>query len=260
MFKSRIQLSISESFAKSPKILPGKCAAAFVISQGKVERVSKTVRETTEALLGYDPEGAVLSGKSRSEGIPECAEIDEDAVWNGMVAEIAKKGPVLPKSLESLKEAVEGIRGETVTVLSDQKYSKWKKPDRKSLSGAEKEAKRAEERQRRKLERETVSDERKSNPKSSPTYGIVSKKIAKNPVAMKVYEYFTEPDSNARPEDFEAKIFIDEIDRLLLELTMARGIKRGHPVLQELTFYRVEALIRFPEIEDPFRQAILNAA
>lgn len=84
------------------------------MGNGSVEKVAKFVRESTFALIGYDPHDPERDPKTAYLEMPPGAAIDEDAIWNAMIDEISKGNAPLAEGLEGIAELVSAIRKERI--------------------------------------------------------------------------------------------------------------------------------------------------
>lgn len=76
---------------------------------GVVTKVERAVRESDFALFA-GRYGRIDNLSPHAEaGIPVASVMDDDAVWKGMVSELASFGDVLPKSLECVSGEVSAI-------------------------------------------------------------------------------------------------------------------------------------------------------
>lgn len=255
------QSPIFELPAEVVRVSLKKSTASFLISGGVVEPVGRLFRENDFALIGYDPR---ISGRAvDAEDFPEVPVVDEDEVWKGMVRELAVGGKILPKSLESLKELVEEVRGDAVSIVSDGAFAQKMRAASKAADGASKEAKRAERRNARKAERSAQNATTPGTEKKSPLSSVLEKRLSSCDISMKAYRYLREYENLSdnlppKPTDDEVSTLLANLEKITLSLAFSGGTK-ALPMMKLMTVLRSLAIVVFPGAHDSLRP-IVDAA
>lgn len=124
-------------------------------------------------------------------------------------------------------------------------------------TGAEREAQKAEERKKRRENREAKTKEDSVSVKTKgPLYDVIARRMSRNSSAAKTFACLTTTNVENAPNEDEVREFLKQLDLFANEIVLMRRSRTTIRFLEEIAYYRVMALLNYPEIDDPMRVVI----